>query len=141
MSTPTGLDTNVLVRYYVSDAVDAGTRAQREAARKLIDAGHPLAVCRTVILELEWVLRGYYKLSRADVLSVLRHLTSQPHIHIDAPKLVAQAIDNHAAGLDFADALHHASYADCSGVASFDDRGFVRRGAKLALQPRIRLPQ
>jgi len=44
-----------------------------------------------------------------------------------------------AIGLDFADALHHASHAECASVASFDDRRFARRARKLSLVPAVRL--
>ena len=111
-----GLDTNVLVRYYVRDAVDAATQRQRELARALIESGEPLAVCDTVVLELEWVLRGYYKLPPAQVLAALRHLFSLSHITFDDRRVLQRAIENFSAGLDFADALHHANYAACTSV-------------------------
>ncbi len=136
-----GLDTNVLARYYVEDSADAATARQREQARRLLESGAPLAVCRSVVLELEWVLRGYYGFSRAQVQAVLRHLLAQPHIHFDDRHTLELALDNHAAGLDFADAMHHASYSDCESVASFDDRGFAQRSAKLGLRPPVRLPK
>ena len=50
-----GLDTNVLVRYYVQAAPgldDEATFKQCEAARKLIDSGKRLMVGKTVVLEL-----------------------------------------------------------------------------------------
>jgi len=52
-----GLDTNVLARYYIDDAADtpAQAQAQREAARRLIEGGAALMVCKTVLLKLEWV--------------------------------------------------------------------------------------
>ena len=56
-----GVDTNVLARYFVAEAdADAATERQRRAARDLIESGQPLFLARTVALELEWVLRGYY---------------------------------------------------------------------------------
>ena len=58
MNEAIGLDTNVLVRYYVGDDTDTLTERQRAIARKLIESGRPLAIAKTVILELEWVLRG-----------------------------------------------------------------------------------
>lgn len=54
-----GLDTNVLARYYVQDGSDGEAIKQHEAARRLIESGRPLMVCKTVLLELEWLLRGY----------------------------------------------------------------------------------
>jgi hypothetical protein len=56
----TGLDTNVLARYFVAEQpADPATEAQRQAARQLIESGQPLFLPKTVALELEWVLRGY----------------------------------------------------------------------------------
>jgi predicted nucleic-acid-binding protein len=132
-----GLDTNVLVRYYVGDETDEGSRRQRELARQLIESGKPLAVCKTVLLELEWVLRGYYKFAGADVALVLNHLLGQEHIRVEDRSVVGHAVQLHAAGLDFADALHHASYADCASMSTFDDRRFARRAKKLNLTPTV----
>ena len=136
----TGLDTNVLARYYVSDAGDAKSTAQRETARRLIESGRPLAVSKTVLLELEWVLRGYYGFAREEVAQVFAHLMAQPGIHVQDRPTVERALAAHASGLDFADALHHASYAECADMATFDDRGFVRRARRLGLMPSVGLP-
>ncbi len=136
----TGLDTNVLARYYVSDEDDGQSAAQRESARRLIESGRPLAVSKTVLLELEWVLRGYYGFARVDVAQVFEHLLSRPGICIEDRATVVRALAAHASGLDFADALHHASYAECADMATFDDRRFVRRARKLGLMPPVALP-
>lgn len=135
-----GLDTNVLARYYIDDAADAEAQRQRERARALIDGGQPLAVAKTVLLEFEWVMRGYYRFDPAEVLSVMRHLLALPQVTIEDRPSVAQAVANLAAGLDFADALHHASYRDCARMASFDDRRFARRAKRLGLAPPVGLP-
>ncbi len=119
-----GLDTNVLARYYIDDAVDDQSQRQRVAARRLIESGQSLMVSKTVILELEWVMRGYYGFSRS-------------HITVEDRAVVQQALSNAAAGIDFADALHHASYRGCDSVASFDDRGFARRARKLGMTPTV----
>ncbi len=142
MSKLTGLDTNVLARYYVaSEDGDEATRRQCELARKLIESGRPLIVAKTVFLELEWVLRGYYKFSGKEVGRVFSHLLSLPNVQIEDREAVERAVGNHAAGLDFADALHHASYAQCSTMASFDDRRFAKKSRKLNLAPTVSLPR
>ena len=132
-----GLDTNVLARYYIDDDADTQAHGQRSAARRLIESGQPLMVCKSVILELEWVMRGYYRFAPARVASVLRHLLEQAHITIEDRKSVEQALSNFGAGIDFADALHHASYRSCASVASFDDRRFAQRAKKLGLAPAV----
>ena len=132
-----GLDTNVLTRYYIDDDSDAEAQRQRSAARRLIESGQPLMVCKSVILELEWVMRGYYGFAQAEVASVMRHLLELGHITVEDRESVEQAMSNCEAGIDFADALHHASYRSCASVASFDDRKFARRAKKLGLAPAV----
>jgi predicted nucleic-acid-binding protein len=136
-----GLDTNILARYYIEDETDGESLKQREAARRLIESGGPLGVCKTVLLELEWVMRGYYRLDAEAIATVLHHLLSLPHIHIEERGHVEKALLNYAEGLDFADALHHAAYAECESMASFDDRKFSRRVKRLGLKPRVFVPE
>jgi predicted nucleic-acid-binding protein len=134
-----GLDTNVLARYYVDDAADSEAQRQRMAARRLIESGQPLMVSKSVVLELEWVMRGYYRFSQSEVATVLRHLLALAHVTIEEREVVVQALSNCDAGIDFADALHHASYRACDGVATFDDRKFARRARKLGMSPSVTL--
>lgn len=136
-----GLDTNILARYYVDDENDNEAQKQQLAAKKLFESGGDLKVSKTVLLEFEWVLRGYYRFEVTEIVSVLQHLLSQPHIHIEAREEVEQAITGLEDGLDFADALHHANYQDCEAMASFDDRKFARRVKKLGLAPRVIIPK
>lgn len=134
-----GLDTNVLARYYIDDAADAEAQRQRVAARRFIESGQPLMVSKSVILELEWVCRGYYGFAQTQVASVMRHLLGQAHITVEDRAAVEQALSNCETGIDFADALHHASYRSCDSVATFDDRKFARRAKKLGLAPPVRV--
>ncbi len=135
-----GLDTNVLARYYVEDQADPEATRQRERARRLIESGQPLMVSRSVVMELEWVMRGYYGFDADQCMSVLRHLLAQPQVTVEDRSLVEQAVTNVGAGLDFADALHHAAYRQCDQVASFDDRKFARRARTLGLAPPVIVP-
>lgn len=133
----TGLDTNVLARYYVDDASDAEAGRQRLAARRLIESGQPLMVSKTVVLEFEWVMRGYYGFSQPEIATVLRHLLGLNHVVVEDREVVEQALSNCEAGVDFADALHHAAYKSCKSVATFDDRKFARRARKLGMTPAV----
>lgn len=136
-----GLDTNILARYYVQDEGDDEAARQHQAARRLVDSGVPLMVCKTVVLELEWVLRGYYGFSPVEVASVLRHLLGLPQVAVENRDAVERALSCAEAGLDFADALHHASYKGCERMASFDDRKFARRAKRMGLMPGVIVPQ
>lgn len=137
-----GLDTNVLARYYLAghDA-DAATAAQQQAARRLLEGDRPLHVAKTVLLELESVMRGVYASTREQFCGVLEHLLASPHVTLEDRLAVEAALVGHRGGLDFADALHHATYRACDAMASFDDRKFGRRANKLGLKPAVRLPR
>jgi predicted nucleic-acid-binding protein len=135
-----GLDTNVLARYYIEDEADGEAVRQRQAAQRLVESGKPLMVSKTVILEFEWVLRGYYRFKPDEVLQVMQHLLGMSHIVIEDRETVEQALMHCEGGLDFADALHHASYRVCQSVASFDDKKFARRAKRLGLAPTVIVP-
>jgi predicted nucleic-acid-binding protein len=134
-----GLDTNILARYYVEDEADAEAAKQHEAARRLMESGEALMVSKTVLLELEWVMRGYYRLGPDRILLVFGHLLSLAQVQIEDRAAVEQALDHYADGLDFADCLHHASYSGCDRMATFDDRRFARRARRLGMLPAVTL--
>lgn len=136
-----GLDTNILARYYIQDESDAEADKQHKLALKLVESGNPLMVCKTVILEFEWVMRGYYQFTPSDISAVFQHLLSLEHIIIEDLISIQQAIENVELGLDFADALHHASYKNCSSIASFDDKKFARRSKRNGLMPSVIVPK
>lgn len=136
-----GLDTNILARYYIEDADDGESIRQRDAARRLIESDLSLKVSKTVLLELEWVMRGYYRYEPDAIAQVFTHLLSLANITIENREQVESALAHYQAGLDFADALHHAAYGDCAAMASFDDRRFARRVHRMGLQPKIIIPQ
>ncbi|MEN9433746.1 MAG: hypothetical protein RLZZ422_1335 [Pseudomonadota bacterium] len=136
-----GLDTNILARYFIEDEGDAEAMKQRVIARNLIESGKALMVSKTVILEFEWVMRGFYQLERNEVASVLKALLSFPHILIEDSSEVEQGIDNLEQGLDFADALHHASYKSCEAMATFDNKKFSQKANKLGLAPKVFVPK
>ncbi|MGH8563307.1 MAG: hypothetical protein ACREXW_04185 [Gammaproteobacteria bacterium] len=51
-----GLDTNVFARYYVEDKTDRESELQRDAARRFIDSGAPLAARRCMGVSLSVVI-------------------------------------------------------------------------------------
>ncbi len=132
------LDTNVLARYYVASA-DAPSQKQSAAARKLLESGKSLFVSKSVVLELEWVLRGYYKSLPQDVLAVLTHLLAMPNVELEDRVAVELAVAALADGFDFADALHHASARHCTSMATFDDKKFARRATAKGWKPVVKL--
>ena len=132
------LDTNVLARYYVASS-DAPSKKQSVAAKKLLESGKSLFASKTVVLELEWVLRGYYKSQPDDVLTVLTHLLAMPNIEVEDRVAVELATAALGDGLDFADALHHASARHCTSLATFDDKRFARPANARGWKPPVKL--
>ncbi|RTL15487.1 MAG: type II toxin-antitoxin system VapC family toxin [Burkholderiales bacterium] len=90
-------------------------------------------VSLTVVLEFEWVLRGFYELGRADVVRVLKALAGMHGVTLESRDDVLAAIAAcEAHKLDFADALHVIRSSRCTGFVTFD-KGLVRRAAKAGL--------
>ena len=136
-----GVDTNVLARTFVAeDEADAATERQRRAAHDRLESGQPLFLAKTVALELEWVLRGYYGFPVEQVLQVFELLLAHPGLTAEDRPALEQAVAGVRNGLDLADDLHHASCRSCASMASFDDRDFVRRIRQLNLAPRLIVP-
>jgi predicted nucleic acid-binding protein len=69
MTLPVALDTNLLVRLLTGD-----DPAQAKRVAELIDTSTACFVPITVVLELEWVLRGAYRLVRQAVITALEGL-------------------------------------------------------------------
>jgi predicted nucleic-acid-binding protein len=135
-----GLDTNILARYYIRHASDDASIHQAEIARGIIESSQPLLLAKTVLLEFEWLLRGYYKYPKTAVQQVFDHLLTIPHLIVESRNQVETAVGWLREGMDFADALHLASYEGCPTMVSFDDKKFARRAARLKTQTRVVVP-
>jgi predicted nucleic-acid-binding protein len=127
------LDTNVLARLFVDDADDPQATRQRPAAVAALAERSWVSV--GVLLEFEWVLRGFHELPAKDVARVIRALASIEHITLEDRDAALVAFDALDGGLDFADALHLARSSRASAFSTFD-----RRLAKLATGPGLSLP-
>lgn len=130
------LDTNVLARFFIDDADDAEAAQQRSAAIAALAERSFVSV--TVLLELEWVIRGFYEMPARDVSRVLRALAGIEHITLEDRDAVWVAIDAFDKGLDFADALHLARSSRASGFVTFNQR-LAKRAKGLALTPPVEL--
>ena len=77
---------------------------------------------KTVLLELEWVLRSVYEFSSATILRSLHGIVGLPNVKVEDPFVVAQALNWLEKGFDFADAMHLASRGQATQFASFDNK-------------------
>jgi predicted nucleic-acid-binding protein len=131
------LDTNVLARFYCDDPEDPEAGRQRPIARRVVLESPALYVPLTVVLELEWVMRGFYRLEPSSFCDAVEHLLGMPHVTVERWEAVKDAADLHRRGLDFADALHWACSRGCERFVTFDDRRLARRARRLRLSPEI----
>ena len=126
------LDTNVLVRCLTQDDPQ-----QVPQARRLLGHRAGVFIAKSVMLEVEWVLRAAYKLPRENIHRALLTLCGLANVQLEHATQMAQALDDYAAGLDFADAMHAAASQADEGLYTFDAR-FAKRA--LTRGRDVRLP-
>lgn len=110
------IDTNILVRLVTRDD---NAQAMRAAA---LFEHNPIYICKTVLLETEWVLRFSYELDRPIILNTLKKVVGLPQVTLEDSPAVSVALGHFETGMDFADALHLASSRDTEQFATFDAR-------------------
>ncbi|MDP2806144.1 MAG: type II toxin-antitoxin system VapC family toxin [Gallionellaceae bacterium] len=132
------VDTNVLARFFINDEDDREAARQRPAAIAALSGAVFVPV--SVVLEFEWVMRGFYELSRKDIQRVFESLCGLENVQIEDRSIVLAALDAYQQGLDFADALHLARADFCSTFLSFDQR-LKKRAAAAGLSPAVEAPK
>lgn len=132
------IDTNILARFFIDDPDDAQAQLQRPQA---IDAlSHSGFIAVTVILEFEWVMRGFYRLERATIHAIFSTLLKMTHLHIEDRHLLISALVHYHNGLDFADSLHQSRAQHCTSLLTFDQK-FAKKAHQLNTQPPVQLLQ
>ena len=126
------LDTNVIVRVVTADDPD-----QLAAALEVMKL-EGLWLCKTVLLETEWVLRYSYKLSRKVILDTFLRLLGYPNLSVEAPEQVRLALEWYRGGMDFADALHLAASTGADRFVTFD-RELAEGAGELKAVPSVEL--
>ncbi len=117
----TGLDTNILIRFFVKDDPE-----QTRLALNLIyslSPDEPGWVGLAVILELVWVMTRTYRVDRVQVIRVLDTLLSSQDIVVEQSNVVRRALQLHrSVKAGFADCLIAASAraAGCARTVTFD---------------------
>ena len=130
------VDTNVLARFFIDDPEDSEAALQKPAAIEAMTQA--VFVSISVMLEFEWVMRGFYALPRKDISRVFKALCGLQHVSIEDRAIVLAVIEAYDRGLDFADALHLARAQHCNAFVSFDKR--LQKRAKIAgLQPAVEI--
>lgn len=125
------LDTNVLIRLVVNDHQE-----QSELAARLVQDNR-VFISKTVLLELEWVLRRSYRFDRERIAWFFRQIFEPWNTVIENSEHVATAIEWYSAGCDFGDALH---LAGCGAAKMHTfDRNFCKAAREAGSAPEVRV--
>lgn len=119
------VDTNIIVRFLTRD-----DPAQYKKSHAIF-AKRDVFIPDTVILETEWVLRYAYGYEPNAVCDALTKLFGLQNVRLSNSTLIAQVINWHRGGLDFADALHLAHSQTFTQMLTFDTR-FVKKAKGLS---------
>jgi len=116
------IDTNIVIRLLTRDDASQYNRAL------VLFQTEDVFIADTVVLESEWVLRYAYDFSAENICAALLKLFGLKNVRLASPEAVAQAIDQHRKGLDFADALHLSKCQPCDAMYTFDKTFAAKAG-------------
>lgn len=128
----TGLDTNVLLRYFLED-----DPVHSPIARKVMDsltAADPGWIGLATVLEFVWVLKSKTRASRSTVASALDRLLALDALMVEQAVVVSLAVRRfRGSNAEFADCLIAASAkaAGCKHIVTFDRIAERDAGMKL----------
>lgn len=130
---PKALDTNIVVRFLIDDGSKEVPIARAVFRRETVE------ISLTVMVECEWMLRSVYKVGRMEICDAFEALLSLPSVTIHHDEIVAEAIDAHRLGVDFADAVHLLSTRKSDELLTLDD-DFERRAKRMTVGLPVRMP-
>lgn len=127
-----GIDTNILVRYFVQD-----DKEQAQIATLFLESlskQNQGFISSVVVIELIWVLKGIYKQSREEIAFLLEELFYLPTFQFEHHELLIQCLNIYKeSNADFSDLLIqqiHQKYG-CFDTVTFDKRACQKAGMKL----------
>jgi predicted nucleic-acid-binding protein len=124
------LDTNVLLRIVLNDDPEQLARALSILKS---ETGY---VQDTVIFELEWILRSFYRFSGEQVSGVMKRLAQNEDIQLEDSDRLQAALTAYDAGLEFTDAFHVAGAAAHARFLTFD-KGLAKRASRIFEAPEV----
>ncbi len=118
------VDTNVIVRLLTGD-----DKLQFRRAKALFKK-EEVIITTSVILECEWVLRYAYHFKPAEIMNAFKSLFGLSNVRLQDPASIADAIEWHLKGMDFADAIHLAQSKDSEVFVTFDKK-FIKSASEI----------
>ena len=123
-----GIDTNILVRYFVDDNDPQAPVAERFLAS--LTSEDPGYVSTVALMEMWWVLSNRYEMEKAGLIRTVRRMLANPHLRVEHEAEVAHAVARFGKGTaDFQDYLVERR---CSGAGCVRTMTFDRGAAKSA---------
>jgi predicted nucleic-acid-binding protein len=116
-----GLDTNVLLRYFLND--DPLQSPKARLAMAMLSPSNPGWVGVPTVLELVWVLKSKNRAPRNTIAAMIEQLLARDAVIVERDATVAQAVRRFRfSSADFADCLIAASAraAGCTKTITFD---------------------
>lgn len=118
----TGLDTNVLLRFFLNDDPLQSPKTRR--IMNSLNAANPGWISLVTILEFVWVLKTRNRSERVAIAAALDQMLSQDAFVIEQAGVVTRAVRGfRSSKADFADCLiaESAKAAGCSKTSTFDE--------------------
>jgi predicted nucleic-acid-binding protein len=116
-----GIDTNVLVRYFIED--DPVQSRLTDSFFHSLSSADPGWVSQATILEFAWIMKSVRRLNRRTIAEAMGKLTMLDSIIVERADIVDKALQRYRNGkAEFADCLIAASghAAGCSKTVTFD---------------------
>lgn len=117
------VDTNIIVCLLTGD-----DKPQFKRAKQLFE-NENIMITTSVILECEWVLRYAYHFNQSEIMNAFQSLFGLSNVQLHDPDVIADAIEWHQNGMDFADAIHLAQSKDTEAFVTFDKK-FIKSALK-----------
>jgi predicted nucleic-acid-binding protein len=128
----TGLDTNVLARFFLQDDPQQSPKA--DAVMGSLSVADPGWIGLASILELVWVISSQKRLDRRGITTILSQLLTREEIVVEQAGIVQNALLLYRKGnADFADCLiaSSAKAAGCIRTVTFDRKAARDAGMQL----------
>lgn len=128
----TGLDTNILLRYFTQDDAVQSVKATHLIEKRLTSQRQGF-ISLVTLAELVWTLITSYGLSKPEVANILELLLAAPNLVLQNEQEVAVAMSALYEGQAFADTLIAAlgTWAGCTSTLTFDRKASRMRGFEL----------
>lgn len=116
------VDTNIFIRFFLNDEPKLSTAA-REIINDCIVGKYSLIVLPAIFLEIVWLLRSFYKLTKNEIIDKIESMFQIPNLKFIDEKLIKDTVGTFKNyNVDFVDAFvaSNAERLNIKEIFSFD---------------------